>query len=150
MAKRMDISLGTVIRALSRTRLRQKKHTKLDCRPQEKCGVIGIKLLLLPTSTKTICTTISALTPYPSLTAESMIIPKQSNESSVVCQTVYVPNTACRLSRTRIKHRHGKCGSTRKAVNPPVTTCTVRTCEKPLITAEVPNISRNICKGKDI
>lgn len=47
--KRADISLGTVIKALSRTKLRQKKRTKSDYRPQEKCGVIGIKLSLLPT-----------------------------------------------------------------------------------------------------
>lgn len=38
----------------------------------------------------------------------------------------------------------------KKAVNLPVTMYTVRMCEKPLITAEVQNISKNICREKDI
>ena len=112
-------------------------------------GLIG-KLLLLPTLTKTICTTISALIPYPSLMVESMTIPKRSNESSVAYLTASVLNTACRLSRIRTKHPQDKYGSTRKAVNLPVITCTVKICVKPLITVEVLNISKNIYREKDI
>ena len=50
-----------------------------------------------------------------------------------------------------IKNPHkGKCGLMKKAVNLPVIVCIVRTCVKPLITVEVLNISKNICKEKDI
>ena len=43
-----------------------------------------------------------------------------------------------------------KCGSMKKEVNLPVTMCTVRICEKPLITAVVLNILKNIYREKDI
>ena len=99
---------------------------------------------------KTICTTISVSIPYLSLTVKSTIIPKQSKENSVAYPTVSVPNTACRLSKIRTKHLQDKCGLMRKMVSLPVITCTVKISEKPLITAEVQNISKNIYREKDI
>ena len=49
-----------------------------------------------------------------------------------------------------IKNPQDKYGLMRKAESLPVITCTVKICVKPLITAVVPNISKNIYREKDI
>lgn len=131
MAKRTDISLGTVIRALSRTKSHPKRHTKSVCRPQRKCGEINIKLSLPPTLTKIICTIIFALIRYPLLTEVNTTIQKRNNGNCVMYPTVSVPNTVCRLSKIRTKHRQDRCGLMRKAVSLHGTISTVRMCVKP-------------------
>lgn len=146
----MDISLGTVIRALSLTRLHPNRRTKSACRPQKKCGEISIRLSLPPTLTKTICTIIFALIRFPFLTERNTTIPKQSRENSVMYPTVYVENTVYPSSKIPIKRRQGRYGLMRKAANPQGTMFIVKMYGRQSISAAALTIWRNICGAKDI
>ena len=91
--KKTDISHGTVIKASNPAKLHPNRRTKSDCKPQRKCGENSIRLSLLPTLIKTICTIIFALIPYLFWTERNITIPNQSKESSVRYPTGSAGNT---------------------------------------------------------
>ena len=90
------------------------------------------------------------LTPFLSLTAENTTTLILKSKGFVMYPTESAGNTACRLSKNRIKHHQGKYGWMRKAESRHATMCIGKMSGKRQTSAAALTIWRSICGEKDI